>query len=342
MARKKQKDKAIKEEKEIEKELGEIEDILGKINTHRKKIDDMGEGKKTSLKESKEIEEERTEISRRWGEINRWLQKRSSKQKHHESANRMKASLLYTTYTLLMLAEVILLYNLTWGLITHATILFGLAITSGIIHKHKKTKDYQNASNLLKALMLLPLVRIFGFTLPLVYFRQIYWPLIVGIPLVIAVTVLSRNLKLTMKDIGLTYGRIQIQLPVALLGIAFGFMEYTLIKPKPWINTLTPEDLIAPALILMIFTGLTEELIFRGIIQTMSTRLFGAVNGIIYSGILFTTMHIAFNSLPHMIFVLTIAIFYGSIYHKTKTLSGIMLSHGTSNIILYLIAPFIL
>ena len=332
----------IKEEKEIEKELEEIEDILGKINTHRKKIEGGGEGRKTSLKEPKKIEEERIEISRRWGEINQWLQKRSNKQKHHESTNHMKASLLYTTYTLLMLAEIILLYNLEWGLITHAIILFGLAITSGVIHKHRKTTEYQNASNLLKALMLLPLVRIFGFTLPLIYFRQIYWPLIVSIPLIIAVTVLARNLRLTMKDIGLTYGRIQIQLPVALLGIAFGFMEYTLIKPTPWINTLTPENLVAPALILIIFTGLTEELIFRGIIQTMSTRLFGAVNGIIYTSALFTTMHIAFNSLPHMILVLTIAIYYGIIYHKTKTLSGIMLSHGTSNIVLYLIAPFIL
>ena len=87
-------------------------------------------------------------------------------------------------------------------------------------------------------------------------------------------------------------------------------------------------------------TGFVEEFIFRGVLQRTAMEVFGRW-GIIYVSLLFAVMHIGFLSLIDVTFVFAVALFFGWVVKKTGSLFGVTLAHGITNIILYLIAPFL-
>ena len=117
-------------------------------------------------------------------------------------------------------------------------------------------------------------------------------------------------------------------------------MEYLILQPKPLIATFNPVTLLTAAIILTISTGLAEELLFRGIIQKNAENVYGTIIGLFYTAMLFTALHIGWNSFYDLIFVFSVAMFYGYAFQKTRSIVGITLSHGLSNTFLFLIVPF--
>jgi hypothetical protein len=258
-------------------------------------------------------------------------------------ANRAQTVIFCVSLGLLASAEITLQFNTELGLLLHELLIIFLIAGMLVIHRlETQTPAYGSAADLLKAMILAPLARILGFALPLALFKPIYWPLLVSIPLLMSVWVLARILKVSAADVGLVFKRIPLQILIAATGIAFGFIEYAIIHPAPLISSLSPENLILPGIILIIFTGLTEELVFRGMIQNTAARFFGPAYGIIYSSIAFSVMYIRFNSLPEIVFVLSVSLFYGYTFQRTRILTGVIVSHGLTNVVLFLIAPFII
>ena len=64
--------------------------------------------------------------------------------------------------------------------------------------------------------------------------------------------------------------------------------------------------------------------------------------GIIYVSLLFAVLHIGFLSGIDVAFVFAVALFFGWVVQKTGSLIGVTLSHGLTNIMLYLVVPFLL
>jgi len=62
--------------------------------------------------------------------------------------------------------------------------------------------------------------------------------------------------------------------------------------------------------------------------------------GLLYTSLLFTALHIGWNSFYDLIFVFSVALFYGYTFQKTRSIVGVTLSHGISNTFLFLIIPF--
>jgi membrane protease YdiL (CAAX protease family) len=265
-------------------------------------------------------------------------------------ARRAESLILYSSIIWLAVSEISFLYkteviSVPLGILLYSAMLLGLLAGIGLLNRAEEKEGYLkygHSADLLKTLMILPLTRIFGFTLPLLLFRQTFWPLIISIPLLITVWVLARNLNLTLKDVGLVGGSVRSQLPVALFGIFLGFLEYVILRPNPIVEAPTVGNMLVPGIILVMFTGFTEELIFRGFLQTIATRCMGALQGVLYVSILFTLMHIAYGSAIEMLYVFCVALLYGIIFYRTKTLWGVMLSHGVANVVLLMIAPFVL
>ena len=69
-------------------------------------------------------------------------------------------------------------------------------------------------------------------------------------------------------------------------------------------------------------------------------KMFSELSGLLYTALLFTALHIGWNSFPDLIFVFAVAMFYGYAFQKTRSIVGITLSHGISNTFLFLIVPF--
>jgi membrane protease YdiL (CAAX protease family)/LysM repeat protein len=219
------------------------------------------------------------------------------------------------------------------GLSLHSIILVVLIL-------HGATTRKTQTRRLLLALALAPLIRILSISLPLQNLPLIDWYLIIGGLLYLAAFVAARIMGFSWQRLGLTFKGWPIQLALGLIGFALGLIEYTILGSRPLIQSLSWETLLYPAFVLMIFTGFLEEIIFRGLIQDVSTTSMGRF-GIWYCAVLFAVLHIGYLSVLDVIFVFGVGLLFGFIAYRTRSLLGVSLAHGFTNISMYLIYPFI-
>jgi membrane protease YdiL (CAAX protease family)/LysM repeat protein len=162
----------------------------------------------------------------------------------------------------------------------------------------------------LLSLAFVPLIRIISLSLPLAGIPLIFWYLIVSIPLFAAAFVSLRLLRLRPRSLSLLV------------------LNYT------W------DRLLIAATILLVSTGYLEELVFRGIMQRMSVERLGPVFGVIYVALIFAVLHIGYQSLLDVIFVLVIGLLFGWFAAWSGGLLGVTLSHSLTNIVLFLVIPY--
>ena len=234
----------------------------------------------------------------------------------------------------LVTAEVLVAYvNIPAGLTLEGIILFGLLVNSSLDVSY-------NYAVMLRSMMILPMIRIIGLSIPLMQIQPLYWFPIIAVPLFAASYTIMKNQGLSRKHVGLIVGNLKVQVLVAMTGIFLGTIEYTILQPKPLIATLDPFTLITAAIILIVSTGFAEELLFRGILQKNAENFLGPGLGLLYTALLFTALHIGWHSFHDLIFVFCVALFYGITFQKTRSIVGVTFSHGISNSFLFLIIPF--
>ena len=176
-------------------------------------------------------------------------------------------------------------------------------------------------------------------SLPLVGIPQVYWYLIISVPLLVTAVMAVRNLGLSWASIGLNWGRVPFQLLIALSGLILGYIEYSILQPEPLAASLTWEEAAIPALILLVSTGFMEELVFRGVMQRVAVRRLGRF-GFIYVAAVFAILHIGHSSALDILFVFAVALFFGWVVVRTRSLLGVTLAHGLTNIMLFLVVPY--
>jgi membrane protease YdiL (CAAX protease family)/predicted negative regulator of RcsB-dependent stress response len=242
-------------------------------------------------------------------------------------------SLIIYLLALIIAESTILFHNISFGLSLEAVILFILLIHSSL------TKS-TNLSILLRSMMALPIIRIIGLSIPLLQIPTLYWFPIIAIPLFATSYTIIKSQGLTRRNVGLIWGNLPLQLLIGSTGIILGSIEYIILQPKPLIATLNLETLLISSIILIISTGFAEELLFRGILQKNAQNVMGPLYGLLYTALLFTALHIGWNSIYDLIFVFAVGLFYGIAFYKTKSIIGTTLSHGISNTFLFLIVPF--
>ncbi len=219
------------------------------------------------------------------------------------------------------------------GLLLHAGLLVALI--------YYASRDLQDPlRRLLLTLAFAPLIRLLSFSLPLASFPQITWYFIVSLPLFVAAWLVYRILGYARADIGLRIGSLPIQLLVGLTGLTFGYVEYRILAPAPLAASPSWQDLVLPALILLISTGFLEELIFRGLMQRAGVQALGRA-GLVYVSIVFAVLHMGYQSLLDVVFVFVVALFFAWIVAKTNSLLGVTLAHGLTNIMLFLVMPYL-
>lgn len=192
----------------------------------------------------------------------------------------------------------------------------------------------------LLSLAFVPLIRVISLALPLTHFPLISWYLIVSIPLFAAAYVVMRLLKLHLwNGVGFERRRLS-QLAFAPTGILFGTIEYLILQPEPPVSITSWRGLLIAAVILLVCTGLLEELIFRGIMQRTAFEQLGRLWGTIYVAVIFAMLHLGYGSPLDILAVLAIGLLFGWFVARTGSLLGATLSHGLTNITLFLLIPF--
>lgn len=235
----------------------------------------------------------------------------------------------------LTLAEAFTVFiNVRVGVLMHIGILFLL-----LFHTVRRLESPDH--RLWASLSLVPLIRIISLSLPLAGFALFYWFFWTSVPLFTATFITMRLLSMSWDYAGVNLRAMPSQLLISFLGLGLGYIEYLILEPAPLIDELTLAKFWWPALIIIVSTGFLEELLFRGVLQGTSVELLGRMRGIIYVAVIFGVFHIGYKSLTDVIFVTVVGIIFGWLVLKTRSIIGVTFAHGITNIMLFLIMPFV-
>lgn len=219
------------------------------------------------------------------------------------------------------------------GLVLHGMVLLLLILQGASASRRVAQRFYFSMA-------LVPLIRLMSLSLPLTNFVLVYWYLIIGTPLFLAAFFSARMMGLSIDNLLFNVSYPVLQIVVALSGVLLGYAEYVILRPQPLVAAFSFALIWQPALILLIFTGLLEEVIFRGLLQQSSREFIGRW-GLLYAGVLFAVMHLGYRSAADFLFVLMVALYFGQVVKQTRSILGVTIAHGLTNIGLFLVFPFL-
>lgn len=218
----------------------------------------------------------------------------------------------------------------------HIAVLLSLSISNSFIKDLQIHKIYM-------PLMLLPVLRIVNLSMPIFSEMTINSLVLYYIPLAIPVVAIIINQRNSLKEIGITTKHLLIYIILAIpLSFLLGLGEYLIIEPEHLIPDLTFVNLLKLTFVMVFFVGLIEELIFRSILQTRLEKILTFPEALLITGILFGLMHSGYGTYYEIIYTCEVGLLLGFIFHKTRSLPFIAITHGLINVFLFGIFPFII
>ena len=253
---------------------------------------------------------------------------------------RETAAALVGYVVLLTIAELIVTYvNPVLVFPLHGGLIL-LVITYVMVHFSAERHDPEHIA-LFIVLILGPLIRIISLTLPLGQIEPAYRYLFAGIPMAVAAVIAARAVGLPRRQMGLAWSKWRWQVLVILAAFPIGFIEFAVLSPDPIGPPAWTLAGLTPALALGFFTGFPEELIFRGIMQTVTRPFLGRWNWI-YVSVIFAVLHIGYQSYIDVVFVFAAGLLYGWVVERTRSIIGVSISHGLANVVLFFVAPHVI
>ncbi len=250
----------------------------------------------------------------------------------------LKGNYLISCAVIMVAVAEIFLYveNVRASMITHICVLIAISISSMWI-------DGDNVANSLQAISLLSILRILNFTMPIFSEMTLYLFVFIYAPLMIPVVLVIRHQKMSKQALGIHFRDIGKYLPLALI-VAFviAFGEYIIIDPGSMIPDLSLMSILKISIVMIFFVGFVEEIVFRSILQTRLSDSFGAVKGIVIASLLFGLMHSGYGTVYEILFTSFAGLLFGYMFYKTNSLPLVTLAHGSVNIMLFGMMPFLL
>jgi membrane protease YdiL (CAAX protease family) len=244
----------------------------------------------------------------------------------------LRVFVLYAT--LIAAAEIVTsFHDPSYGLFFHSVLLISLLTLSAL------RQEANPSSSLLLSLALAPLTRIISLSLPLTYFPRYAWYLVASVPVFAATVTVMRVQGMGLSDVGITLRKPLAQACITLTGVPFGVIEYFILRPEPLAANMPLGSLMLLAAALIFSTGFVEELVFRGVLQGSAVKSLGEREGVVGVSAVFASLHIGWLSALDVIFVFSIGLLFGLTTLKTGSIVGVSLSHGVTNVVLFLAMP---
>jgi hypothetical protein len=149
--------------------------------------------------------------------------------------------------------------------------------------------------------------------------------------------------KIDLKYMRLARGETPI-LPQLLAGLLTGYLlgliEYFVLRPTPITTQNLVQTLIYLVVVMMVFVGITEELLFRGLLQRSLEDMLPPWQAINIASLIFALMHLGWLNPIEIVFAYAAGVVFGLLYYKTNSLIAPIIAHGSGNIVLYTIVLF--
>jgi uncharacterized protein len=188
------------------------------------------------------------------------------------------------------------------------------------------------------ALALLPLLRIFSLVVPVVQVPQIYWYAMAGFPLLLAAAMAAHFVRPHWIGISLDRKGWAAQGLIALSGLPLAAAAYWILKPQPLFTSLNWQEILIGSLVLSLFSGFMEELIFRSMLQPAMGEVFGRY-GLLLSSMLYASMFLGSHSPGFVLLMGLVGLLFGYSAERSGSIWGAVLAHSILSIGLILILP---
>jgi membrane protease YdiL (CAAX protease family) len=223
-------------------------------------------------------------------------------------------------------------------------------------------------SDLFQAFMLISLLRVLNIGMPIFFNLTLYWMPFVYLPVLISAYILwnfaftdgtaegskpgygfKEALSIRARRVWefINGGRIghesrwnNLYIPAAIIiGLVLSNVEYNVLGTIPLIPDLGLLNLVTLAIVMIFFVGLTEELVFRGFLQTSLENHWGVYLAIFMSAFIFSIMHSGYSSVAYLFYVFFVGLLLAVLFLKTRSLMFVVLIHGFLNFFLFSFLP---
>ncbi len=259
----------------------------------------------------------------------------------------LKPNAISTPIYAIFLSEAFFYYKQLWvGLSLHiANLLLIVALVILPSYLRNKVEINRESLGYLEIIMLIPLLRIINTSMPVFFPLTIYWFPLIYAPMYIPIYLAAKNQGYNRAQIGLELNTRRIIMHIAaglLIGALLGCLEYLILHPESLIEDLSLGNLLKITLIMFLFIGLVEELIFRSMLQTKLEHLFNSTTGLIIASSIFGAMHSGYSLPLEITFAFAAGLLIGYLFQKTRSLYLITTIHGTINVFLFALLPLTL
>jgi len=148
--------------------------------------------------------------------------------------------------------------------------------------------------------------------------------------------------KIPLRKIGFSRGLIMLRFQVLAgvgVGVLLGLVEYSILRPKPIeVGSNVFSNLLYLVVTMIVFVGLTEELLFRGLLQSYMVDLMPKWQAVHLTSLIFGLFHIGWLNPMEVVFAYSAGTVFGYLFIKASGLTAPVVAHGFGNIVLYMIA----
>lgn len=159
----------------------------------------------------------------------------------------------------------------------------------------------------------------------------IYFPILVAS---VVVLYQSETLELRFNP------RALVTLPlILLLAGGMAVAEFSILRPTSLILERNLWQVGLFVLSFGIMIGVTEEVLFRGILQEGISRELGSFSGIFISAVVFGAFHSAYGQAPVVAVAAVFGFIYGLLYYFSEDITTVAVLHVTVNMLLFGLLP---
>ena len=237
-----------------------------------------------------------------------------------------------------MAAEVAVAYDAVLG-VTCQGLVIVLVLNAATIRRPAPVGEASRADAALLAIALVPLLRILSLTLPLGELRRSLWPLLVGVPLLLAVVLALRTLGWRPARVGLRRGRWPHEVGIALTGVPLSLIAFGLTTGADDIDTTSLFGGAIAITAVLIGAAVIEELVFRGVLQQALTELAGRVGVLVAVAVYVSTY--ASSSFDAVLVAALLALVFATHRSQGGALWGVMVARGVTLIGALLLWPHV-
>jgi membrane protease YdiL (CAAX protease family) len=199
------------------------------------------------------------------------------------------------------------------------------------------------AGKLYVVLVAVPFFRLLTMTVPVWSSNPILQLALVHIPLLLSGLIAARVLSYAL--LGGLRRNLLVTLLLALTGPLIGALVYAGANPTVLTAGLSLSGVIEglnraavwPALALLV-AGLSEELLFRGVLLTAAVDLLGPACGVAFSALVYASLYLGYPW-PFSALMLLIGVLLGTLALRRGTLLGLAFAHGFAYVTVFIVMP---